>query len=126
MSRLNLAALLLTAATLLTACGDSSRPAGLVTAPGGPPPVPAVPLSRFDLANGCYTLKSVAANAYAVHGGDGSYSGNPLRQDRAHSDRSADMGSFSTCRICYALETAGSVKGDSPCTNRAALPVLFC
>ncbi|MGH8506463.1 MAG: peptidase M19 [Stenotrophobium sp.] len=33
----------------------------------------AVPQTRYDMANGCYALKSVAANAYAVHGKDGSY-----------------------------------------------------
>lgn len=37
---------------------------------------PAVPSSRFDLANGCFALKSVAANAHAVHNIDGSYIAN--------------------------------------------------
>ncbi|PTU31505.1 peptidase M19 [Stenotrophobium rhamnosiphilum] len=37
------------------------------------PGVPSVPVTRYDLANRCFALKSVAANAHAVHATDGSY-----------------------------------------------------
>src|SRR3569623_1595875 len=33
----------------------------------------AVPKTQYDMANGCYSLKSLANNDYAVHGSDGSY-----------------------------------------------------
>ena len=55
--------------TTLTACSRSSPVDQSVPISGAV----AVPKTSYDMANGCYALKSVAANAYAVHGGDGSY-----------------------------------------------------
>ena len=52
----------------LIGCSRSSSPDQSVTTA-----IPAVPESRYDLANACFALKSVAANAFAVHAGDGSY-----------------------------------------------------
>lgn len=61
-----------TLAALLSGCGSSGAPAqdALSTTASSPG---VAPTTRYDLANGCYALKSVAANAYAVHGADGSY-----------------------------------------------------
>src|SRR5438128_5516677 len=50
----------------LSACGQSSVPNSTSS-------IGSVPVTRYDLANGCFALKSVAANAYAVRGDDGSY-----------------------------------------------------
>ncbi|MES2491514.1 MAG: peptidase M19 [Pseudomonadota bacterium] len=52
----------------LSACSRSSSPDQSVT-----PGVPEVPESRYDLANGCFALRSVSANAFEVQGNDGSY-----------------------------------------------------
>ncbi len=59
------------AALLCAACGASSPPG----APGGSTAEPHVPSaeSRYSLANGCFVLKSVANQAYAVKNGDGGY-----------------------------------------------------
>ncbi|HZR35089.1 MAG TPA: hypothetical protein VFA75_06905 [Nevskia sp.] len=51
----------------VTGAGGSSSGGNGVLPPG------AVPQSRYDLANGCYALKSLSAKAYAVHGSDGGY-----------------------------------------------------
>ena len=52
----------------LSACSRSSAPDQSVT-----PGIPETPESRYDLANGCFALKSVSANAFEVQAGDGSY-----------------------------------------------------
>ena len=38
-----------------------------------------VPQTRYDMANGCYALQSTQNKAYAVHGGDGSYTASAMQ-----------------------------------------------
>jgi microsomal dipeptidase-like Zn-dependent dipeptidase len=57
---------------LLAGCGHSSAVNKAPTGNGVLPPG-AEPKSRYDLANGCYALKSLARATYAVHGADGTY-----------------------------------------------------
>jgi microsomal dipeptidase-like Zn-dependent dipeptidase len=63
------------AALLLSSCSRSNSP-GVSDNNGGNGVLPAgaTPQSRYDLANGCYSLKSQSQNAYAVQGSGGSYS----------------------------------------------------
>ncbi|MFI4979748.1 MAG: hypothetical protein ACHQIO_05320 [Nevskiales bacterium] len=51
---------------LLAGCGSSSAPATEAGNNG-------VPQTRYDMANRCFALQSVAQNTYAVHNSDGSY-----------------------------------------------------
>lgn len=60
------AASIVGAAALLTACGSSTKPGGGVSPS-------AVPQSRYDLANRCFALKSVAAKGYAARVSGGGY-----------------------------------------------------
>lgn len=69
MRHLKSCATIIVALAALSACSRSPSVNQSVE-PGGSL---ADPKSRYDMANGCYALQSVAANAYAVHGGDGSY-----------------------------------------------------
>ncbi|HWY23864.1 MAG TPA: hypothetical protein VNX47_03030 [Nevskia sp.] len=62
--------------TALSACGSSSP---VAQSSGGPPT--GAPVTRYDLANRCFTLKSAAADAYAVHGADGSYAATAASAD---------------------------------------------
>lgn len=62
-------ATIIVALAALSACGRSPAVDQSVPSTGAV----AVPQTRYDMANGCYALKSAAANAYAVHGSDGSY-----------------------------------------------------
>ena len=55
------------AALLLAACGGSSTPDREASPPR------AAPQTRYDLANGCYALKSAASRTYAMHAADGGY-----------------------------------------------------
>jgi hypothetical protein len=72
------------AALLLTACGRSSAPGIADTSPGnGVLPPGAVPQTRYDLANGCYALKSVARKGYAVQNGGGGYTASASSVDAA-------------------------------------------
>lgn len=65
----------ISATLLLAACSRSNSP-DIGTVNGGGNGVLAagvLPETRYDLANGCYALKSVPSTKYAVHGSDGSY-----------------------------------------------------
>lgn len=57
-------------AALLAACGDSRPLGGGVTA-DTPAVATPLPKTRHELANGCYALKLIAANTYAVRSGGG-------------------------------------------------------
>lgn len=63
------------AALLLASCSRSHSPDGSADNGGnGVLPPGAVPETRYDLANGCYALKSAPNQTYAVKASDGSYS----------------------------------------------------
>ncbi len=64
-----------TASLLLGGCGSSSSVAAGSSSGGGNGVLPpgATPQTRYDLANGCYALKALPADTYAVHGSDGGY-----------------------------------------------------
>ena len=68
-----LSAVLLTAGCLGSGGGDAGPAPGSGLVPDAPLPS-IVPTTRYDMANGCYALKSFAKNAYAVRASDGSYS----------------------------------------------------
>ncbi|WP_157572474.1 peptidase M19 [Nevskia soli] len=53
-------------ALLLAGCGSSTAPAAEAGNNGAPQ-------TRYDMANRCFALQSVAQNTYAVHNSDGSY-----------------------------------------------------
>src|SRR5882724_2765539 len=56
---------------LLAGCGSLSLPASVADGGGnGVLPPGATPKTRYDLANGCYALKSVPAGKYAARSGD--------------------------------------------------------
>ncbi|MGH8539085.1 MAG: peptidase M19 [Stenotrophobium sp.] len=64
----------LSAALLLAGCGQSSAPAISNNGTGnGVLPPGAGPQTRYDLAQGCYALKSIPLNSYAVKDGSGAY-----------------------------------------------------
>lgn len=64
----------MSATLLLASCSRSGSPdAGSGNGSNGVLPAGATPKSRYDLANGCYTLKSQSQGAYAVQASDGSY-----------------------------------------------------
>ncbi len=56
----------------LAACGSGDSD-GFIAGPGGSGSFSPSASNRYTLANGCFALKSLARNAYAVHGADGSY-----------------------------------------------------
>ncbi|MGH8460499.1 MAG: peptidase M19 [Stenotrophobium sp.] len=63
----------MSAALLLAGCGSSSAPSNNAGVGNGVLPAGAVPQTRYDLAQGCYALKSVPLNRYAVQDGSGAY-----------------------------------------------------
>jgi microsomal dipeptidase-like Zn-dependent dipeptidase len=64
----------LAALLLLAGCGDQGSTYGSTAGTGnGVPPPAQLPKTRYDLANGCFALKSISAKTYAVHGADGAY-----------------------------------------------------
>src|SRR3569623_1907881 len=69
MRQLKSCATIIVALAVLSACSRS--PSADLSVPGSG--AVAVPKTRYDMANGCYALQSVAQKAYAVHGSDGSY-----------------------------------------------------
>ena len=63
--------ILIGGALLVAGCGSSSLPASISDGGGnGVLPPGATPKTRYDLANGCYALKSVPIGKYAVRSGD--------------------------------------------------------
>jgi microsomal dipeptidase-like Zn-dependent dipeptidase len=61
------------AALLLAGCSRSHSTDAVDATGNGVLPPGVLPQTRYDLANGCYALKSVSGKTYAVHGADGSY-----------------------------------------------------
>ena len=71
------AALVLSSLAVLSACGgggsSGSAAAGNSTQSGNSADGGITPKSRYDMANGCYALQSVARSAYAARDASGSY-----------------------------------------------------
>jgi len=103
----------------VSACSRSKSPDSSVPTSG----IPAVPKTQYDLANGCFAMKSVSANAFEVHNSDGSYtasaaalaSGEPLYL------KPTALGKY----ICYATNATmiavnGSAVGSASSPSDAA------
>ena len=73
-------ALALMGAATLTACSSSLSPTNnsvaTTSGTGNSTDSGITPKTRYDMANGCYALQSVAKSAYAVHDATGAYAAN--------------------------------------------------